>query len=748
MGVEVVGGTYYGYSGSEHNGIWEILAPTDSTLDTDGALSDITFKVNQGANFEDRDITITTYTQDVDAEVESASQTIHIDKTYTSTGPGTGTPPLFDLSTKTTTIYEDNNDGTNDVIYNLGKSIDVTNSGGSASGNYAITLTGFPEGTMVEGYSYSYEEGEKTYYVVVGTGNAADVEAKLSTVIVTPPTDMNTGGDKDGKMTFSATISTFDGGTFAKGTGIDDYTQDIIPVTDAMTVAVSADNINEDGTSNISITLTNPNDGTKTELLNNSITIKVTETWADDADGGEENGTLTQSGTAYNIVDNNDGTYTITKTNGTDFKVDEEITGLQYTPAQNRDGSVNFEVSVKNKETGSDVTLDSKGTASIAVTPVVDAVLSTETVIANGTEDQMLSGIDLANPVKLEITTDALPDGSETLGNIILDEVPNGFTVWYNSGTELVMATNIGTTTGTAFDLTPNIDGDDNATRNKWLVPNTDGTMPEIYINAPENWSGTFDFDAIVSIKEENLSTYTSETVDVTGTISAVADGVTIDPTDTFGDAFSWVDLNLNANMVDVDGSETMSLEISGLNESAQFQLEDGSEVSATFADNKWTLEGVSYENINNIQFAHDKSVDTVNVNASTVDGSVVSTSESTGSFKLDIAEVSGTFKLDAGLSLDFSKLDDLSSAKNIDTIDLGIAGENKLENLTLDDILDMTDSNNEIKIDGDNADSVALTGGDWSKGASDGTYTEYTNNSDDTVKVKVEDTISSVTIA
>jgi len=37
-GVSVEGATYYGYSGSEANGIWVITAPTDNDLDTDGAL--------------------------------------------------------------------------------------------------------------------------------------------------------------------------------------------------------------------------------------------------------------------------------------------------------------------------------------------------------------------------------------------------------------------------------------------------------------------------------------------------------------------------------------------------------------------------------------------------------------------------------------------------------------------------------------------------------------------------------------
>lgn len=63
----------------------------------------------------------------------------------------------------------------------------------------------------------------------------------------------------------------------------------------------------------------------------------------------------------------------------------------------------------------------------------------------------------------------------------------------------------------------------------------------------------------------ENLETAKSLNVPVSATIEAVADGITIDPTATFGEAYSWVNLNLNASMVDVDGSETMSIKLTGL---------------------------------------------------------------------------------------------------------------------------------------------------------------------------------------
>ena len=751
MGVEVIGATYYGYNGSQHNGIWVISNPADNTLDANGALQDITFKVNPGADFDSRDITITTYTKDIDAEVKSASQTIHIEKTYT---PGTqpGTPADLELAVKTADITED-------TEFNLANLLEVNLKSGGSQGNggAVITISDIPDGSTITGYDYSYVDAGKTYYVVVGSGNAADMNTQLSNVKITTPKDVNSSqeGSLQGDFTFTANIATYHNGGFNEGNVVTS-TQTILPLTDEMTISIDANNINEDGTTPLTITLSNPNDGTKTELIGNSITIKVNETWADVATGGGTKGTLTDTSGKYNVVDNNDGTYTITPINVADnFTVGTPITGLVYTPATNRDGSVNFEVSVQNQETGSNVILDSIGSKTITVTPVIDVILNASVVTATGTEDVAVTvgSTILANPVKLEITAGTFSDGSEKIGNIILDEVPNGFTVWYKVGSDLIMATNIGKSGTGTFDLTPNINSDADVHRNKWLIPaSVDGSMPEVYINAPANWSGEFDFKAKFTISEQNLSAVTPITVDVIGKIEAIADGVTIDPTLTFGNAFSWVSLNLNANMKDVDGSETMSLELTGLNESAQFRYSDGTVLSgANWDGTKWTIEGITFDQINNIELLHDKSVNGVSVTAKTVDSDGTNIDESSivsSSFDLKLSTVSGNFTLDTGISLDFDKIDSLSSSntlKNVSTINLAQTGENKLENLTLQDVLDMTDSSNTLKIIGNNEDSVSFTGTGWSKtvgAGADAGFDIYSNSNDSSVKVKVEQNV------
>ncbi|PUE66419.1 hypothetical protein [Arcobacter lacus] len=766
MGVSVEGATYYGYSGSEHNGIWVILNPIDNLLDSNGTLQNIKFIINPGADFENRTVSITTYTKDSgDANVESDTKTINIIKDYDTPSGLQGNPPLFNLSTKPAIIYEDNNDGTQDVIYNLGKSINVTNSGGGTSGYWAITITDFPEGTKVSGYDYFYEEAGKTYYVITGTtttGNAADIETRLSNVIVTPPENKNSEqiGNLKSDMTFSATISTSDNGTFKTGQGITNYSNSITAVTDEMTVNINVSNTNEDTPTNLTIRLTNPNDATKTTLIGNSIIIKVTETWADIATGGVgEKGTLTDSSGKYNIVDNGNGTYTITPKSGIPaFTVDTDITGLVYTPASNRDGDVKFEVSVQNKE-GNSITLTSKGETTISIIPIVDMKPNVTVVTATSIEDSEITNgsTTLKNSVKLEVTTSVSPDSSEEFTNIVLDEVPNGFTVWYiDDSNNLVMATNIGQSGITTFDLTPNINTDDEVHRNKWLIPaSSDGTMPEIYINAPENWSGDFDFKAQFTLKEQNLNTTEKTVVNVIGHIDSIADGVTIDPTLTFGKAFSWIDLKLNANMQDVDGSETMSLKLTGLSENAQFRFSDGTVLSDATWDsttNKWTINGITFDQINNIQFTNDKNVSNVSVEAWTqeidkngnpIDG-IISTSD-TKTFNVDIKDVGGVLSLEEKVNLDFTKLS-TESLKGINIIDLSVTGENKLENLSLQDVLNITNNSGELTIKGLSEDKVSFKNdglNTWTKSGTGAGFDIYTNSGNSDIKVKVEQAIS-----
>src|SRR5699024_5813768 len=93
----------------------------------------------------------------------------------------------------------------------------------------------------------------------------------------------------------------------------------------------------------------------------------------------------------------------------------------------------------------------------------------------------------------------------------------------------------------------------------------------------------------------------------------------------------------------------------------------------------------------------------------------------------------------------DVSSSDLAANLKNIEKIDLSIDGENKIEGLSIDDVLSMTDDRNVLEIFGDSEDSVTLDG-DWGTGTVDGNYTVYTGytgaNEDVLVTLKVSSDI------
>jgi len=91
------------------------------------------------------------------------------------------------------------------------------------------------------------------------------------------------------------------------------------------------------------------------------------------------------------------------------------------------------------------------------------------------------------------------------------------------------------------------------------------------------------------------------------------------------------------------------------------------------------------------------------------------------------------------GAVIDYTKM------QNIETLDLSIAGDHDIGTLSLANVLSITDANNDLTIEGDNAnDTVTFDTADgWVQGSSDGIYTSYTNSSDPTVLVKVDDDIA-----
>ena len=299
-----------------------------------------------------------------------------------------------------------------------------------------------------------------------------------------------------------------------------------------------------------------------------------------------------------------------------------------------------------------------------------------------------------------------------------------------------------------------------------WIVPiNKDGTLPEVFFKGSEHLAGTINYDIIVNAKDGENKPTPKEIKDNTVYIKEVADGVTIDPTKTGIDknAFEWTSLNLNANMKDLDGSEKMHFTLEGLDSSAQFRIvdKDGNitdlSSQSKFENGKWTINGIEAKDINSIEISHDKSVSGVKVEASTVDGDNVSTSPSVSgtfdlSYKADAKFSNGSFTLAKDMDIDFKNIGKLGFT-NVEKIDLGAGnGKNELLNLTLQDVLDMgkkDGGNINLTILGDSQDKVSFADkSQWQKSETTiiengKTFTQWSNISDSTVTLKIEQPIS-----
>ncbi|WP_419673870.1 hypothetical protein ACN2C0_05495 [Aliarcobacter butzleri] len=686
---------------SEHNGIYTI---TGHNLNSSN-FKDIVFKVDGNANFEYRDITITAYTKDAQGSIEEQTSTkITLDKTHNGNGGGTGTGPKLDIIVDE--VKKDFN-ATEDTEFNFLDVFKVTVADNSNDGrtelNFKIDVG---SNATIKGLD-AYKNADGSYTI---KGNRADIESVLANLKVVPNKDFNSNQDADG---ISIKVETNGNESTIK--------VPVTPVTDSLNVEITANDsttIDENGEFNFDIKLTNNSDKEFTNI--NDFYVVVNENF----EAGESSeGKLYLGNTELVLVD---GKYKLPA----DYKLGDSL-NLTYKSGEDRHGAVEIKVIALNKETHATNELTSTGSTTITVKPVASSEIEVKKV-QDGIEDKEMASAKL-NVVKA--------DPSEKFESVLI-KVASGVAVYYDNGNALAM--NLG-------------DG-------SWLVPvNSDGTLPQIFFKGNEHFGGEIKFDAIINVKDGN-SKSTIELKDSSVDIKEVADGVTIDPTKTGIDAkgFEWTSLNLNANMKDVDGSEKMYFTLEGLDSSAQFRIvdKDGNitdlSSQSKFENGKWTINGIEYEDINNIQITHDKSVKDIKVEAWTQDGQDADISNKVeGKFDLNFTQDAlkdGTLTLGKEMNIDFSKIES-GDIKDVSTIDLGAQGENKLLNLTLQDVMDIgkkdVSGNINLTILGDEKDGVSFAKNDgWKK--SETTITEnnktfdvYTNDGNSTVQVKVEQPIS-----
>ncbi len=629
QGVIVVDGTYLGDTDGGNTGLWRVDIANDLIINNAaGEINNISFEVGQSTytNIEQL-ITLSISHNDGSGATLTNTQTFTLvldGATFGSSGTGTGgtnTNPV-DLTLVTT-------GGVNfieDTPKSLGSLVTLGDSTVSGdTGQYAITITDVVGGTV------SGMEFVDGFYTYQGTGTVANIISYLNSGAISITPTGNANINTPANVTFNMTITTY--GSNSNNTYTIPVVSPIAPVSDATSISISGngahanEDINAANFETITIDLNNLADNGRVIITGNTVSIKLTETVMDGAIGGvvtdSLGNTLVVDGTTWN-------TFTVSD-------MDTNIV-LKYYPQADLYGSLAVTAKVETREdplasgyTTSPIITET--TQTITIAPVNNGLSATPTMVGN--ED----GIILLN-----FGGATLSDTTEHITSAKLSGVPFGYEVTLNGVVQ----------TGTV--IGKNVAGDYLYEYNFGSITSV-AQLETIGVKriGVNNFSGEVS-GVTLSVTSGETGIEAASTWPITIKFNPVADALlNMTVTKTFGNEYTWVPVNINANVRDVDGSETLRVILVGaiiaLDATAQFRLADGTLIpstgtmNATFSAGTWTIDGLVYDQINNLQMQYHEYSGNVNVTVKTVDTasglgtSVLSdTDDSNGTFDLELA--------------------------------------------------------------------------------------------------------------
>ena len=649
---------------------------------------------------------------------------------------------------------------------------DVTPVAGVTNG-YTVTLKNLPLDTLVEGIKgvtvtkTMLENGDEIWTA----STTGPLQKLLEGIQVTPPPNWNDNhagvpGDPNNPynpFTVDATLSAYVVGGGSISQTITPVIP-VIPVTDAADITLTVDNVAE-GSASIPLTVqVDLVDSPYGQIVGGKLYIKANiDGVLQDANGNP----LTKEGDWYVLENVQQG----------------QSVSLNYIPTDPLvNGKVTFEAKVESTETNASNTepVPANTSKEIDVYLIHDGVNVTQgefsgSETADSHKDSAIQLKDLAVALKDN-------DNSESIKTILLSGVPEGFLVYVGADAASAgladMANNAGLVNGT----------------NTWELPVMNGGIPPyVAILPPKHWSGQVTgLGLTVESGEKSLPDTLTETfVLPTLTVKPVANGLTLSVSNSFGTEGEKIPLNLNAAMLDpvavnagtasaplLDAStETTTLVLTGMGEHAAFYGgADGNtllnltpdKVKYSATEDTYTLTGLTQTDLDNLSFVQAKdAIGTVTVKGQTVDGDSTSAWTGVTNVPLSITAVRATtgddiFLYDGGLGASNGVIDggvgtdtiqlrfgeDLTGTelaaklKNIEILDLSVAGKNEITSLTVQDVLDMTDDRNTLRINGDGEDKVTLNEQVWGTGiagsGSSNGYTVYTATIDSQI-VKLE---------
>jgi len=295
------------------------------------------------------------------------------------------------------------------------------------------------------------------------------------------------------------------------------------------------------------------------------------------------------------------GTYYVVDVADTDTAIDginpaDSIT-INYTPAENEDGTASINVYAAHTEvnniSGHDSgTLTYEHSYDVAVAAQPDNLSITydaTNAVATGDEDTKIA---------LDYNINAV-DENDTAAAITLDEVPNGYLVYYtNTSGDVVLASNNGVS-GTNGNNSWSIDTSKLENINSGAVGETDN----IFIAAPEDVSGVVTGIEMSVINDSGMA---SDPLIIELDVTPVADDIDFNPSAVIGSQGKWTALNLNADMVDIDGSETVNVILTGTNlygNVLDVKTKSGSVVDVVWdaANSTYTITGITPAQLNEL---------------------------------------------------------------------------------------------------------------------------------------------------
>ena len=748
-GITVDGATM-GISGDKN--IWFLDIP-DQDIDADGAKYTVTFNVNYSITPDTNStIKITAYSKDSGSasdDIKLASTEIEfIDNMIDGGGAGA---PAADIdavmSVKNTLITEDTSFTLADVLTVTADTVHDTD-------NNAIYSIAF---RSLEKVSFdmdltthtinTYNDNGVNVYVVTATGSQASIDSMLNSVYLKPNQDYNTNNAASTNLTFNAVLTAYE----ATGVGRDTATVDFSSANNATSVKPVTDDI----TSSVIQTHVKENsDAVGSAQEDGTTTIKISFDTVDAPDytivQGAENATAAvtvaithKSGIYGTLTWSGGGTYTFDASNKVANVLVSDIGNgnLKFTPTEDASGNATFTYTVFAKETGADNISETSKDFTINVAPVADG-LNLPELKGEGDEDTYIQIYsDFSSNTPLDNATQIDDDGSESIMSMFIKNVPENFAIYIGESGSQSLATNSG--------------------GGKWTI-NISGGIPKVWLKAPDGWSDTNPIDLQLETVVKDGSSTTNVTKDFTVTVNSVVDGFdSVTPNNTTQTASADIDINLNAQAGDLDGSETGILTLTGLGAGATFK-QDGVAIdnaNIEYSGDTYTISDISLatDKLNKLTFQqgglHGASIDYTFKTVESDDPAKVSNIKS-GTFTATTDNIitntaaagrvgeTDRLELSAG-GIDFSTI----TSTSIEKIDLTQNGDTNITNITMDDVIARTDGANDLIIIANDAnDRVTFKASDgWAKESGTSTYGNqtfetYTNSGDPSVTVKVSD--------